>query len=1516
MSYVYIDAGLSHIKIMDKNGSYVEILNNENADDLIEQNKLHELVNDSEVFLGGKLATVFQKHLEKGAVIDSAASLWARASANKISNTAIIDISASGFMLICVDENGKLIDELLITNPKCGAGTGINLNRILQKLDLKVNEVDDLLQSYLGEEGAIKRVEIPIRADRCGVFSSSATISDKNQGIPLEHALAVTIKSEVLKACKKLTAKAESVILTGGVFLWQFAQDCAKDYLIEQGVKEIKYEKYCIIAGMQYIAEELKTEFKQPQIKKLRKADKFVEYPNFSDLKNKYQAKQLYKRIEQEKIANNVDLSLIPINIAFDIGSTEVKVAIEDAVSHELVYIDSLGNSGDTVTTIKAVFINCNVSHLNIQQIGITGSGRYQVKTILEKVYPSLQGSIFALVENYAHARGSIDLAKNYLKELPSEVNKEFCVLVDIGGEDTKLSTISLAKEELFDNVMNVKCSAGTGSLMDTLKSMFGIESISEASRMAFESKTAYEINATCAVFLMENAKKMQIEGFNKDEILASCNFAIVENMARTLWNQVELPKNALVLLHGQTMLSDPLPLAVTHRIQESGNMYCLVPPNPGHRACIGLLKTMKSKEIVDNYCDLNVYINQTFAKKIVICHGIACGDKEAKCSRTLLRSNEDNTKLLLGGCTAVNELMAKQKKSNLPNIDAYKDIWNFINDRMPQSESPNRLVLPRMFAVSEYAFFLAKILEHMNIPVHVDVVKENDVISAQADFSVDVCAPFIGVKGQLRRLAQENHGVILLPQIDFLPTQNTSLGRTCTVNQGGISIARNLVQTDFPNANFIEFDLSLTSMDGQKLESQLINKLVPIAEFYKIDFNKEILKDAISKALIDEEDNRVLVANKAAEYISKAIEYKRNISIVCAREYVLNPGIYDSHIGRLLRDKHVIAIPSYVLRTKLDIEFDHIYWKNPHDILSKIKAVSKKELHKIMMDDKPRELIKKIESNLTDSQISTTQVSTFRCGPDSVTIPTATEYTANKPSLLIQSDGMIKELAHLENRVNTHINQLDNRLHEINNAEEIDFKIINDFGVSSINFETDVVYIPTLHDNRAITSVLKASGATIIDNYSEDTYDLEKISKLGRKYAGDSICVPLASVFGDFILAREDFLKRKINNDALVEGKTRVLLFNNKGTGPCRQGQYFEQHKLLAAKHFSSDFSKFVVGHESANFNIGLEEWTLIQVYHSVLIKSVLDSLFLKAGSAVNNIEEFELFKKEFNELKEEIYHILKTKTKPKEFFLKLLKQSKGDLVTSIVKYFVYGLNNNNGIPKILRKFSNKWVKEFDPKVSVHIEGEVFVRSAQVIEIFKSIIDTVGFRVAQINYSPIWSYLELAIEEEITILNDEIDILNQELINEYKKIKQKSSDVKKKQLIIKVLRNKIAKPLYEAAKVEIPDDVREVLDEASKLFPTLKPIGELMPFTGEALTKLDKKKVDILFNVYPEGCMVASMGQVISQKILQQTKRGRIEYLSTLNGELDDNKIFISLLKCLGPVDFYRSQEINTCVT
>lgn len=1539
---IIIDAGMEHIHIeLRQNDAEKNILisNNDKIEALFKNHKILELIQDpnNKLYLTGKLAEIVKETVKRGTIIMPGAALWSAADSllqkSGADSLGIIDLSASGYLLVAVDKNGGLKDDLLIANPHCGAGSGINLNRILEKLAIKKTEVDNILKDYLGEAGKTKRQGVSVRADRCGVFSSSATISDKNQGIPLDFALAVTMKSEALKPLKKMLPGVENIYLTGRVFAWQYMRDCATDYLKSIGVKKILYdeEQTMMIRGVKYLTENIGLEdFKESSEKKLSQPKKLSAYPSFPDLKEKYLTAGLFMRMAELEIKELLpeNFQTTPINIGLDVGSTMAKILITKATTNEIIFKSSCDNHGDTIETIRHIFKELKaigINSLNLQQLGLTGSGRYQVQKILQKVYPTLAERIFVLVENYAHARGSLECAKEHIQNLKNqgqEVNTDFCALVDIGGEDTKVSVISLKKAELFDNAMNTKCSAGTGSLMDTLKSLFGIKEIKEACQRAYDAPKAYEINATCAVFLMENAKKMQALGYAKDEILASANYAIVENMARTLWQQIDFPKNAVVLLHGQTMLSDPLPLAVTHRLEANGKMYCLVPPLPGHRACLGLINSIRQladKNLVKNICVLDDFINLEFDKKIIVCRGAVCGDREAACSRTQLTSKNlgEKMSLVLGGCSAINELTAhKLAANNAP--DAYKKIWQLIDSFMPKSAATNRLVIPRSFAISEQAFFLAKIFEKLGLPVDVDNVQENDVLEAQALFNIDVCAPLIGAAGQFMRLAGEEHGIILAPQIDFLPSAEGGLGRTCTTNQGGVMIAQHLAKLKYPKANFISFVLSLKKIDPEDLTDQLHRKLGDIFKYYNLKIAKPELKQAIAYAIKENQGLKERVALKTAEYIEEAIRQKQNITIVCGREYILNPGIYDSHIGKLLKDKGVLALPSSAFMSRLDKDFSYIYWRNPHDLLTKINAITNKNFHTFLEHPRLRELIKNIETGLTDSLISTIQISTFRCGPDTVISPVLAEITKKTPSLLIQSDAMIKELAHLENRVNTYINQLNKKLHEEFSQEHFSIGLIEEFGQSNLNKDTDVIYFPTVHDNRTITSIFRAAGLTAIDNYDDETYDLEHKIKLGRKYAGDSVCAPLAGVFADMMLAAEDFIKRKKADDPKLKGKTRILVFDNKGTGPCRQGQYYEMHKLLLSKQFGcagcknsnqnlTAQIKLLVGHEKDGFNVGLPEWALIQAFQGVILQGVLHAILLKAGAACQNYDEYQEFYENYKKLKNKIYESLEKNSQPNKTILTLSEKigKKSFSAGVILKYFSYGIYNNNGLRKILKTFAEKWIKKSEDKpnqINIHLEGEAYMRVAQVQEIFNALIDAIGFNSFKVTYSPLWCYLELLLEFTIIESQDRINLSHEkEKINKEKKIISRTNQA------IKILRRVLAEPLYKSAKVAMPDPMKLVLDYSRQILPSLKPHGELPPYLGEAILKI-KEGTDLFLNIAPEGCMVSSMGQLFSHSILKISGRSaRIQDLFTLNGEINDEQLKTALLKTLGPERYYQ---------
>ena len=91
-------------------------------------------------------------------------------------------------------------------------------------------------------------------------------------------------------------------------------------------------------------------------------------------------------------------------------------------------------------------------------------------------------------------------------------------------------------------------------------------------------------------------------------------------------------------------------------------------------------------------------------------------------------------------------------------------------------------------------------------------------------------------------------------------------------------------------------------------------------------------------------------------------------MALVVGREYVLNPGIFDSHIRRLLRDRRMTVIPSYVLDVDLDPEYANIYWRNPHFILTLLKAVAHRNLHRRLHHPGLQAVFRRIEEDSSGS--------------------------------------------------------------------------------------------------------------------------------------------------------------------------------------------------------------------------------------------------------------------------------------------------------------------------------------------------------------------------------------------------------------------------------------------------------------------------------------------------------------------------------------------------------------------
>ena len=78
--------------------------------------------------------------------------------------------------------------------------------------------------------------------------------------------------------------------------------------------------------------------------------------------------------------------------------------------------------------------------------------------------------------------------------------------------------------------------------------------------------------------------------------------------------------------------------------------------------------------------------------------------------------------------------------------------------------------------------------------------------------------------------------------------------------------------------------------------------------------------------------------------------------------------------------------------------------------------------------------------------------------------------------------------------------------------------------------------------------------------------------------------------------------------------------------------------------------------------------------------------------------------------------------------------------------------------------------------------------------------------------------------------------------------------------------------------------------------------------YIGEAVTEL-RGGSDIVLNVAPQGCMVSSMGELLTPAIegLEDAPgRGCIQHLFSAEGDINEELLTLSVLKSLGPERYF----------
>jgi hypothetical protein len=232
----------------------------------------------------------------------------------------------------------------------------------------------------------------------------------------------------------------------------------------------------------------------------------------------------------------------------------------------------------------------------------------------------------------------------------------------------------------------------------------------------------------------------------------------------------------------------------------------------------------------------------------------------------------------------------------------------------------------------------------------------------------------------------------------------------------------------------------------------------------------------------------------------------------------------------------------------------------------------------------------------------------------------------------------------------------------------------------------------------------------------------------------------------------------------------------------------------------------------------------------------------------------------------------------------------------------------------KPLRRFADGWIKDRalqENRFRIALTGEVYMRASQGEEIFRLLLANLGFGRFELEYTPVWNYLDYGLEEAQEIERDRIGRLSAGAAGPERRraLRGARARIRATRMLKVVLRNLVAGPLYRAARLPMPIAAGSAMSVTRELLPTLRPLSEIATYAGEAIGEL-RHGADLVLNVAPNGCMVATMGEALTPAITHAAgnKRGRVQHLFSADGDVNQELLTLALLKSMGPERYYRT--------
>ncbi len=270
----------------------------------------------------------------------------------------------------------------------------------------------------------------------------------------------------------------------------------------------------------------------------------------------------------------NIDGATTRVVLGLDLGSTGSKGVLVEPASGAVLADVYRRTDGNPVEAAKRLISDLRAARPRdeVIAVGLTGSGRDAVATVMRAAYPGLDGRLTVLNEIVAHAAAAVRFDADGGRSLS---------IVEIGGQDAKF--INVRDGRVLESDMNRVCSAGTGSFLEEQALAHGLDDIAEFGSLAARSRNPPDLGQTCTVFVADVAAEALADGFSRSDIFAGLQYSVIKNYIGRVMGDRRFSDR--VFFQGKPASNPSLArtlAAVTGR-------EVVVPPNPGAMGALGI---------------------------------------------------------------------------------------------------------------------------------------------------------------------------------------------------------------------------------------------------------------------------------------------------------------------------------------------------------------------------------------------------------------------------------------------------------------------------------------------------------------------------------------------------------------------------------------------------------------------------------------------------------------------------------------------------------------------------------------------------------------------------------------------------------------------------------------------------------------------------------------------------------------------------------------------------------------